>query len=105
MRTLKFKIDGQRIKKDPECDFSGLITGSKGYLECEFEFTRDWAGLAKAAIFETGDYVKYQPLVNNRCNVPDEVTDSTKIHVHVFGKDNTMVLSTNTAVILQHRGK
>lgn len=105
MRTLKFNIEGQRIKKNPECDFSGIIAGTKGYLDCEFEFSREWAGLAKAAVFKAADYVKYMPLVNNRCSIPDEVTDSTRIHVSVVGKDNTMMLSTNTAVILQHRGE
>lgn len=28
MRTLKFIVEGQAIKQDPNCDFSGLIPGT-----------------------------------------------------------------------------
>lgn len=104
MRTLKFKIESQRIKKDPDCDFSGLIAGSKGYLECEFDFSREWDGLAKAAVFKTADYVKYMPLKGNQCTIPDEVAVSTRIHVSVVGKDKSMMLTTNSAVIMQKKG-
>lgn len=51
MRTLRFIIDGQSIKKDPSCDFSGLVPGTKGYLKAQFQFSDEWKKCKKAAIF------------------------------------------------------
>ena len=40
MRTLKFVVDKQIIKQNPDCDFSGLVPGTDGYLQAEFSFSR-----------------------------------------------------------------
>lgn len=40
MRTLKFIVEAQNIKEDPNCDFSGLVKGTKGYLYAEFIFRK-----------------------------------------------------------------
>ena len=104
MRTLRFYVDGQRISKDSKCNFSGIVAGSKGYLDCMFSFSKDWENLAKVAVFRTADTTKYIPIVNNRCDMPDDVTDSTRIHVSVIGKDAYTALSTSTAVVMQQKG-
>lgn len=51
MRTLKFIAKAQQLKKDVSCDFSGLVKGSKGYLQAEFSFSEDYAGCGKIAVF------------------------------------------------------
>lgn len=51
MRELKFYVNGQRIKKDNTCDFSGIVAGTKGYLEAVFCFGSDWSGMSKVAVF------------------------------------------------------
>lgn len=44
MRTLKFIITAQNVQKDPDCDFSGIVAGTEGYLQAEFLFSEEWAG-------------------------------------------------------------
>lgn len=51
MRTLKFIITGQKITKDPDCDFTGIVAGTQGYLRAEFSVSEEWAGCRMAAIF------------------------------------------------------
>ena len=51
MRTLKFIINNQTLQKSPECDFSGLVAGSIGYLRAAFKFSDDWNGYLKVAVF------------------------------------------------------
>lgn len=35
MRILKFIVDKQIIRRDPNCDFSNLVSGTKGYLKAD----------------------------------------------------------------------
>ena len=51
MRTLKFIVEGQIIRPDPSCDFSGLVPGSEGYLRAEFSFSKDWVNTIKVVSF------------------------------------------------------
>ena len=103
-RDLDFVVNGQRLTKAPNSNFSGIVAGSKGYLNCRFEFSEEWRNLKKAVQFKIGDDPLYKPLINNECKIPDEVTDSTRIHVSVIGKDSSTYLTTNTAVIIQRKG-
>lgn len=45
MRTLKFIVDEQIIRQDPNCDFSNLVPGSKGYLQAYFHFPQNGTAL------------------------------------------------------------
>lgn len=51
MRTLCFIVDGQKLACDPVCDFSGLVSNSRGYLLAKFRFSADWKGCKKVALF------------------------------------------------------
>lgn len=104
MRFLKFKVDGQRIRKDPSCNFSGLVSGTKGYLGAEFTFSKEWDDLAKAAVFKTGDLTNYVPIVNNFCSIPDEIAVGSRIEVSVVGKNTQTMLTTNAFVFRQAKG-
>lgn len=47
MRTLKFNTVGQTLRKNPDCDFSDLVSGTEGYLNAEFDFSSEWFGCKK----------------------------------------------------------
>ena len=51
MRTLRFTVDSQKIRHDPNCDFSGLVSGTAGYLKASFKFSKEWSGMVKVAEF------------------------------------------------------
>lgn len=86
MRTLKFIVSGQKIEKDPSCDFCGLVAGTSGYLQAEFAFDFEWKGCVKAASFwrlgkEYGAILK-----DNRCMIPAEALTWWYFGVSVTGK-------------------
>ena len=103
-RDLDFIVTNQRIEKDRDCDFSGIFSGTKGYLRCRFSFSREWEGLSKAAIFKCGNSVRYAPIVNNECMIPNELTDFLRIKIAVAGKSPELTLTTNSATIIQQEG-
>lgn len=106
MRTLKFIVNGQAIKRDPECDFEGLTPDSSGHLRAEFSFSREWDGLVKVATFRSGnkDY-EPQPLVDGcSCMIPAAVLKRPIFHIRVIGKKDETKLATNKVFIHQNGG-
>lgn len=97
MKVLDFTIVGQTIKREPRCDFSGLVTGSRGYLYARFHFSADWTGCKKVAIF-SGYPV---PLVRNVCEIPAEALTETTVRVRVVGRRPGFEISTDTVAFLQ----
>lgn len=100
MRVLSFKADGQRLKKQANCDFSGLVAGSVGYLRAEFKFSDEWAECRKAASFWVGD--KEYPVLlksDDTCIIPAEVLAGELFEVSVLGvKQDYKILTTKTKV-------
>ena len=37
-RFLRFKVIDQTLRKHDQCDFSGIVAGSEGYLQAKFYF-------------------------------------------------------------------
>ena len=72
MRILQFTVSGQSLKK--EGDFSGIVAGTNGYLQTSYNFDNDWKDCKKAAIFSRYDKDYPVPIINGRCEVPEEVT-------------------------------
>lgn len=103
MRTLEFKVNGQRISKSNNCDFNGIVSGSVGYLKAHFSFSPEWAGTVKVAEFRT--YADLEPvsvpIINNECMVPMEVTGSNAWYVKVVGKNKNMILPTENCRVKQ----
>ena len=95
MRVLKFIVNGQSLQKDPNCDFSGIIRGSKGYLVAEFSFDSSWKGCTIAASFwHFGK--EYAVLVqNNSCMIPDEALEGFSVGVTLRGIKRGYSISTN----------
>ena len=101
MRLLTFKITRQHLVKNG--DFSHIIAGSKGYLQAVFEFSEDWDDCLKVAQFYTRDDREYSvPIIDDACEVPDEVTESTIFRLRVLGKrGNDYRLQSNMTSIRQ----
>lgn len=109
MRTLKFIVDNQILKPDPNCDFSGLIPGTSGYLQAEFRFSSEWNDCVKVAAFYSNLGTEYepQPLKNDRkCMIPAEALERRIFTIQVQGLGpNEKKLKTNKCVIYQNGGK
>lgn len=107
MRTLKFKVDGQSITLDPECDVSNLIPGTNGYVQAKFTFSREWDRCIKVAAFYSNLGKEYEPQVLKNgevCNIPPEALKKSIFKVKVLGKKNDYTLCTNKVTVYQRGG-
>lgn len=109
MRTLKFIIEKQIIKPDPNCDFEGLVPGSAGYLQAEFTFSPEWNGSVKVAGFSspiTGKEYPPQILADGKtCIIPAEALVKRKFKIWVIGKKDNENLTTNKLEVEQNGGR
>ena len=102
MRILKFIVDGQDLKKDPACDFSGIVKGSKGYLRCSFSFSGEWIGCKIAASFWSfGREIDATLVENGECQIPDSVTDLDRFRISLIGVKNGSMIPTNKVWVKQ----
>lgn len=107
MRTLKFIVEGQIIRQDPNCDFSNLVPGTEGYLRAEFSFSPEWKNCVKAASFwsAVGDEYPPQLLADGKsCLIPAEATQRYAFKIGVVGKSNNAKLTTNKVIVKQDGG-
>lgn len=109
MRTLKFIVDDQIIKQDPNCDFTGLVPGSEGYLQAEFSFTPEWNNCAKAVTFWSIMGKEYPPKLlkdGATCMIPAEALKKRVFKVQVTGlRGDGYSLTTNKVAVSQNGGK
>lgn len=108
MRTLKFIVEDQIVKQDPNCDFSGLVPGTKGYLQAEFSFSSAWDGYVKVAAFHSimGREYEPQPLENGTtCMIPAEACAKKEFRIQVLGKKGDDRIVTDKFVVVQNGGK
>lgn len=108
MRTLRFIVDKQIIKPDPNCDFTGLIPGTEGYLKAEFSFSPEWNGCIKVAAFYSRLGKEYEPQVledGKTCMIPAEALQKSAFGVRVIGKREGLKLTTDKAIVCQNGGK
>ena len=107
MRTLRFIVDGQLVKQDPNCDFSGLVPGTEGYLRAEFAFSPEWTGCVKVASFFNvlGEEFAPQVLMDGKsCMIPARALKNRIFKVKVLGKRNDYVIRTNKVEVNQNGG-
>lgn len=104
MRTLEFKVDRQRLTKQPGCDFSNIVAKTTGYLHAKFNFSQnEWGGCKKAASFWIGSN-EYPVLLddNDSCVIPSEALVGDYFEVSVTGaKRDGYRISTNKFKIRQ----
>lgn len=108
MRTLKFIVDDQILRQDPNCDFSNLIPGTNGYLVAEFSFSKTWEGVSKVAAFYSPLGREYPPrlLADGRtCVIPFEALEKRVFTIQVIGKKGESKLTTNKLAVRQDGGK
>lgn len=103
MRTLKFIITGQKITKDPDCDFTGIVAGTQGYLQAEFSFSEEWQGCRMAAVFSCLGKEYPQPIMNGQCEIPKEALTWDSFGVRVVGQRDGYRITTNKIKIRQER--
>jgi hypothetical protein len=108
MRTLKFIVEDQILKLDPECDFSDLVPGTEGYLRAEFVFSREWNGYVKVAGFYSPMGTEYEPQIlkdGRSCIIPAEALVRRKFRVQVHGKGTKgKIMKTNKVTVCQNGG-
>lgn len=110
MRTLKFIVNRQNVKPDPDCDFSGLVPGTEGYLKAEFSFSQEWTGCKKVVAFWkkttiTSHECPPQILEDGRtCIIPAEALTGTNFEIQIIGKKDGLKLVTNKLIVMQDGG-
>ena len=103
MRILRFIANGQMLEPDPECDFTGLVSGTSGYLHAEFEFDNDWIGSRVAASFFSLDK-EYPAIVENGvCEIPAEALSFRDFYVQLTGIRDGYKITTNRQIVRQRR--
>ena len=103
-RVLSFVVEGQNIKKDEFCDFTGLVSGTKGYYTAKFRFDKTWDDYKKIVVFRNREVTKYVPLTELACDIPDEIVDAMTFYVSVIGILGDVSLPTTEVFVKQKRG-
>lgn len=103
-RVLAFEVNGQTVRKKAECDFGGLVAGTKGYLAAEFNFDTTWKGCKIAAsFFNTAGKEEAVPVINGKCQIPEKVLRGDVFRVSVTGMREGYTIKTNRLTIRQGR--
>lgn len=103
MRILRFIANGQSLMPDPECDFTGLVSGTSGYLHAEFVFDSEWTGCRVAASFFSLDK-EYPAIVENgKCVIPAEALSFRDFYVQLTGIRDGYKIITNRQIVRQRR--
>lgn len=108
MRTLNFIVEGQLLKIDPECDFSGIVPGTENYLRLKFDLSPEWKDMFKVVAFYSRLGIEYEPQIlddNNTCLIPKEVISKKYFKIRVVGrKKDGIQFETNKIEIYQNGG-
>lgn len=108
MRTLKFLVNGEVVKQDPSCDFSGLFLDKNSEICAEFIFSSEWNDKVKVAAFWSMLDREYEPQAlddKNACVIPSEAFTRASFKIQVLGIGGRERLTTNKLVVLQTGGR
>lgn len=105
MRILDFIVSGQKIERDPMCDFSGIASGSRGYLHARFRFSADWKGCKKVVVFSCRGKNYPTPLSGTVCEIPPEALVGSTVGVSLVGQRGPTRITTNTVSFHQSNGR
>ena len=86
MRIIKFVVDNDKIRKDPDSDFSNLSKNPS--VQAQFSFSKEWDGFIKVIGFRRGNK-ELEPRILSRgttCEIPLEALKGTFFRMHVLGK-------------------
>lgn len=107
MRTLKFIVENQQLRKDPNCDFSGLVPGSDGYLQAEFILSTEWRDIPVVASFWSVLGKEYEPKPlrsNGTCDIPAEALEKRAFKVQLIGKTKQNTRLTTNKLLVEQNG-
>jgi len=98
MRTIKFKVNQQRIRnRNSVCH---IYAGTNNYLNLEFEFDGDWDGCKKAISFIRPEQKELQMLlVDDHCIVPSEAFGESQLEFYIVGKNGNYRIETQKFII------
>lgn len=101
---LEFAISNQLLSR---LDGAEVFSGSRNYLECRFQFSEDWDGLKKVAMF--GHSQVEEPigveLEEDVCQVPWEVIEPYGFQLAVYGTGGEKGSHVPTNVVTVEVGK
>lgn len=101
MRILKFNVVNQILECDKACNFSGIVSDSKNYLEAEFIFNNEWDGYKKIAVFVNGDKEYPTAIINGKCKINNDALTSRSFRVYVVGKKEEEQIKTTSIRVRQ----
>ena len=101
MKILQFLVEQQNIRKDPSCDFSGLVSGTKGYLKARFVLSKEWNDCAVAAVFLNSESEEAVPVLNGQCDIPEKITKKKMWWVRVVGMRDGYRITSNKVEVQQ----
>lgn len=104
-RQLKFIVNGQRITKDPSCNFNDIVAGTKNYLEAVFLLSHEWKNCVVAASFYKISDEFPVLLSGNRCMIPQEALTRDYFEVRLTGMDKSrdFMITTDLCRVDQER--
>ena len=95
MKKLVFKVTEQKITYDKE---AYIVTDSWNYITARFEFSEEWGGLSKTAIFKGTNGTYSVLLTDDACIVPHEVL-AGGFSVSVYGSSGNMRITADSVYI------
>ena len=101
MRILEFIVNTQHIAKDPNCDFSNIVAGTKNYLKAHFTFSSEWQDCILVASFWRGGKEHAALIQDGFCDIPPEVLTGRTFHVSVIGQKDDYRITTNRILVRQ----
>lgn len=101
MRLLKFNVNAQHILKDPNCDFTNIVAGTKGYLRAQFTFSPEWQDCVMVASFWRGQEEHAEFIINGECMIPEEALVGPTFRVSVVGQRGYYRITTDKVLVRQ----
>ena len=101
MRLLNFNVDAQYISKDPNCDFTKIVAGTRNYLRAHFTFSPEWQDCIKVASFWRGGKEHAVMLKNDECEIDPEALTGITFGVTVTGQKGDYRITTNRVLVRQ----
>ena len=103
-RILEFIVNKQRLRKRPDCDFTGIVAGSIGYLRAKFYLSpEEWddCTVKVARFWLDGKESSVKLDENHSCEIPPEVLTGEKFAVSVLGVSSGYQIETNEVKVKQ----
>lgn len=105
-RILEFDVKKQRLFKNAECSFSGLIAGSIGYLRVKFHLSEEWDDCSvKIVRFWIGEDLAeehaYALDENDGYPIPDDIASHRRFGVSLLGARPGFKIETNKSIVVQ----